>query len=640
MYPRELNLDPETETRLISYIETELLNHYMERGPWMTRLLQYQRDYWAEPTKTRATHPFVGASTIVIPLTAIAVEAVHARTMTTLFALNQLVSTVAVSAEWSNAARPVERFLNKELLGEMQARKKLDSSVLELEKFGTGIAKVGYERVIKIACRPQPDGTELEIPIVVRDGAVIDAVANGRFLMPFSATDPQTSTWCGEEHTDSPYNVKGMEESGFFKPGTMKKLEGWISAGAQSTSGVERQYQKSQETLEKRISTWPNTLDWVELWLGFNVDGDPQGRYKEIAVHYHRGARVIMSARYNWHDDLHRPYRVGVYFPLEHRWMGIGICKQNEQFQRSVTTQHRQRLDNGTLANMRMIKVSKLSGYGPGEPIFPGKMWFLNDMEHVDTLQLGELYNSAYNNEQATAMYGDRRSGINDTVLGLPAQGTPGTATGDLARIQESNKRFDYCYQNIKAFVTEVITDTAVIIQQFGPRRVEYLEQAEGGQYIQAFFQMPVEYIRHGLLIELNAAGQQQNKVLDRQDWVSIATLLQQYYTGASALAGTYAQISGDPALLQMVTLKGLVASTEAMRQILESFDKRNVDRMVLGEISAMLEQKFGAAVNGGPNGAGRGGPSELLAGRPEIGGGGGGMEQLAQIVRQLSAGG
>lgn len=635
MYPRELNLDSETEEALKVYLDEQLLNHYGERSPWMTRLLQWQRDYWAEPTKTRATHPFVGASTIVIPLTAIAVEAVHARTMTTLFALGQLVSTTAISADWSDAARPVEQFMNRELMGEMQARKKLGSAILELEKFGTGIGKVGYERVVRIACKTREDGTEEEIPVTIRNGAVIDSVANGRFLMPLSAQDPQTSPWCGEEHNDTPYNMASMEDSGLFRRGTMDKLGGWVSQMSRSTLGVERQYQASQENLEHRSPSWPGLLDWVEIWLGFNTDKNPAGEHKEIVVHYHRGARLIMSCRYNWHDDLHRPYRVGNYFPVEHRWMGIGICKQNEQFQRSVTTQHRQRLDNGTLANMRMIKISKLSGYGPGEPIFPGKMWFLNDMDHVDTLQLGELYNSAFNNEQATLQYHEKRVGVNDTVLGAPAAGTPGTATGDLARIQESNKRFDFVYANIKEFARELIIDTAVMIQQFGPRRIEYLTTSEHGDQVAAFFQMPAEFIRHGLLIEIGAAGQQQNKVLDRQNWISIATLLQQYYTGASALAGTYAQISSDPSLLQMVTLKGLVASTEAMRQILESFDLRNVDRMVLGEISAMLEKQFGPAVNGGPNPR-----TQLLAAQPDVGGpGAGGMDNLSRVVRLISAG-
>lgn len=590
-YPRELVLDKNTQERLISYVETELLNHYGERDKWMTRLLQWQRDYWAEPKTKRATFPFVGASTLVIPLTAIAVEAVHARTMTTLFGLDQLVSATPLSAPWADAARPVEKFLNRELLGEMKLGKRLNSAILECEKFGTGIAKAGYERIQKIAIRTLPDGTEVDFPVTIRDGAAVDSVAFGRFLMPFSATDPQNAPWCGEEHARTPYEVLQMEESGFFRSGTMERLEAWVSQNARNSTGVERKYQQSQEKLEDREPSWPNLIDWVEMWLGFNVDGGEYNR--EIVIHYHRPSRTLLSVRYNWHDDLHRPYRVGNYFPVEFRWTGIGICKQNEQFQKEVTTQHRQRLDNATLANMRMIKVSKLSGYGPNEPIFPGKMWFVDDMSHVDTMQLGEIYNSAYNNEQATVSYSEKRTGVNDLILGAQAVGTPGTATGDLARIQEGNKKFDYAFDNIKSFVHEVVVDTAVLIQQFGPRRIEYFDVAEGGDDVRRFFEMPPEYIRNGLLIELNTVGQQHNRVIDRQNWLSIATILQQYYTGMLQLA----QFSGNTQLMQFIVNKGIVAGTEALQQILESFDVRNVDRITLSEL---LQQ---STANGGGNG-------------------------------------
>jgi hypothetical protein len=64
----------------------------------------------------RATFPFTGAATIVIPLSAIAVEAVHARTMTMMFGIPQFVSAHAVSNDWDNASRPVERFMDRELL--------------------------------------------------------------------------------------------------------------------------------------------------------------------------------------------------------------------------------------------------------------------------------------------------------------------------------------------------------------------------------------------------------------------------------------------------------------------------------------------------------------------------------------------
>jgi hypothetical protein len=613
-YPRQLYLDAEREEALISYIETELVNHDAERGAHIDDLKRWQKDYWAKPTTERATFPFTGAATIVIPLTAIAVEAVHARTMTTMFALPQFVSAHALSTDWDKASRPVERFMDRELLQEMKIRKPLGDCFLEAEKYGTMIGKTGYEKVVKTAIRTVGDVDE-EFDVVVREGATFDAVSDARFLMPHSAKDPQTSPWCGEEHTASSYEVMLMESAGLFREGTIidlpgdennsenwSKLRAWVNATADMGFSKGKEFDTQQAELENTKPAFPNTIDWVEFWCSFDVDSSRSP--KEICVHYHRASRTLMSIRYNWHSDLRRPYRTGVYFPVEHRWRGIGICKKNEQFQREVTTQHRQRLDNATLANMRMIKISKLSGYGPREPIFPGKMWFVDDMTHVETFQLGEIYPSSYQNEQATAIYSQQRTGVNETNLGMPQVGTPGTATSDLARIQEGNKKFDFVYANHKDFSNEIIMDIAENIQQFGPRRIAYYDQAEGGDLVKQFFQMPVGFIRDGLLINLKAAGQQQNKIIDRQNWQQIAAMLQQYYQGLVDLAMPL----GDQQLLQTIFYKGMGAATEAMRQIFESFDIRNIDRMIVREledkIHAGLADAGGGAISGGANGS------------------------------------
>jgi hypothetical protein len=459
-YPREIYLEPDREDALISFLETELFNHYAERGPHLDDLMRWQKDYWATPTTKQATFPFTGAATIIIPLSAIAIEAIHSRTMTTAFGIPQFVSAQAVSGDWDNATRPVERFMDRELLVEMKARRAFGDCFLEAEKFGTMIGKTGYEKIIKTAVRSIGD-TEEEFDVTIKDGATFDPVSDARFLMPLSSKDPQTAPWCGEEHTESAYQVMLMESSGMFRPKTIidgpaendpadwSKLKAWVNSGmGDANILVEgKKFQQNQEDLEHTKPTFPHTIDWQEIWCGFDVDGSRKP--KEIVVHFHRESRTIMSVRYNWHSDLRRPYRVNVYFPIEHRWRGIGICKKNEQFQREVTTQHRQRLDNATLANMRMLKVHKLSGYGPREPIFPGKMWFVDDMSHVETFQLGEIYPSSIPERASyTAIYSQQRTGVNETTLGMPQVGTPGTATSDLARIQEGNKKFDFVYAN------------------------------------------------------------------------------------------------------------------------------------------------------------------------------------------------
>jgi hypothetical protein len=629
-YPAEIELSSDEEERLKSFLDTELLNHYMEKQPFDEDLKRWQTDYWAKPNTARQTFPFDGAANLIIPLTAICVEAIHARNMTTMFALPQFVSCKTINPDWDDSAHPVESALDHVMLQDVGIRRKLDSVLLEIEKFGSGIAKAGYERVVKTAVRTDYNGREQEFDVVIKDGPCVDPVSMGRFLMPYSDLDPQMAYWLGEEHAATPYQIKQYEESGFFRSGTIAVLRQYVARSAIGTYGVERRFQRQQEELEHRPAQWPKFIDWCEIWMGWNIESkepvtasymgaSTSGKEKEIVVHYHRASRHIMSCRYNWNKDLHRNYRIGVYQPVEHRWAGIGICKQNEQFQKEITTQHRQRIDNATLANMRMFKINKLSGYGKGEPIFPGKIWFLDDMDHLDTIQMGEIYPSAYNNEQATLQYSQQRTGVNDTILGAPQVGTPGTATSDLARIQEGNKKFDYYYENIKEFVSGITLDVACNWAQFGPKTPLLYTNMEDGDKVLRFFSQPADLIRNQLLLQIRAAGQQQNKILDRQNWQAAAAILGQYYTQLIQLA----QLLQNPQLLQEIGGHAIAGATEAIQQIMESYDIRNINRII--PLDLLRLAKNGAATQN--NGA-QGSPA-LPPGSPPAGGPAGGPPGL-----------
>jgi hypothetical protein len=585
MYPRELKLDPGVEENLKAFLDLELINHYMERDDFVNKLIRYQKEYWAEPKSKIKTFPFTGAASIVIPLTAIAVEAIHSRTMTTMFGLeDQVVSVKAKNKQWADYAVPFERFFNHELLNIIDIYRPLNDINLEITKLGTGVSKCSYERVLRHGVRIR-DGEEESFQVVVRDGASVYATPLGKFLMRFDEHDVATSQWCGEEHNDTIDDIEKKEKAGMFLPGTTDKLWAWVTRSVAGTVGVERKTQRAQELLEGRTPVWPKYIDWNEIWMNFDVNGS--GEQREIVVCYHRGARLFMSIRNNWHHDLRRPYDTEVYFPVEHRWTGIGICKQNDQFQHEITTQHRQRLDNATIANMRMVKINKSSGYGPGEPISVGKIWLVDNKDDVESFQMGEIYNSAFQNEQATVIYSQQRTGVNEVTMGMPQVGTPGTATDALTRLQEGSKKFDFAYKNSKRLFNKIIMKTALNIQQFGPRDLQYFMQSDGGDMVQHVLSMPPQWLSDGLLLQLTSVGQQQNKIVDRQNWVTLAPMIQQYVTGMLQLA----QESGNQQLGQAIAMRGLQGGTEIMKQILESYDIRNVDKIILSELLDMSKK-------------------------------------------------
>lgn len=648
-YPRQIYLSDNLEADLRTYLYAELVRYYADTNLHTADILQWQKDYWAKPTNKVTNFPFRNASTIVIPITAIAVEAVHARTETQLFGQSQLVVTKAISDEWDVAQKPIEDFMNRELMEVMKIKNLASSCFLDAEKFGTMIGSVDYCRMEKRGVRIL-DGKEQEFSVLYKNGPSFDPIPETNFLLPYWAKDPQTSEWVGQEYSESPYTVEQLELAGFFRPGTIlprridgEEVEGKLQSYtedfymSQPLLGQDgKKFELTQMELENTKFQFGKRLEWIKFMLAWPVD--KTGIKKELIVHFHLESQTIMAIRYNYFSDLRRNYRIGVYFPVEHRWRGIGICKMNEQFQRSVTVRHRQNIDNGTLANIRMFKISKLAGYGNDEPIFPGKMWFLDSMDQVDTLQMGEVYPSGWQIESSDVTFSQQRTGVNEVTLGMPQAGTPGTATSDLARIQEGKMKFDLWYSRCREFMDDIIMDTADVVQQFGPKNLEYYQTASNGNMVQKFFSMPSTYIRDGLLLQLKTSSQVQNKILDRQNWQQLAAFFNQYYTGLAQMA----EPLGNPQLIQLIFTKGLSAATEAMRQILETYDVRNIDRLIVKELDQVIQNGLanpngniisvpGAGPNNGSNGTNRlSGMDAISALFSNISGGG--TEQAGRI--------
>lgn len=594
-YPRLLNLDDDTLEDLKIRLDDILSRHYAERGTFDDDLLRFQKAYWAEPSTEIKKFPFEGAANIIIPLTAIAVEATHAAVMQRLFSQTQQVSATPLSNTWSEAKDDIERYLNWELEEpRIDFRGQLESSILEIEKLGTGCAKMGFQKIQKWAVQ-EINGEEVEFPVTVKRGATVEPVPISRFLMPFSNLDIQTAEWCGQQVEMNPYEVKIHEDSGLFDEGTSDALDAWVTQISDNSSDA---YKRQQEILENRQPFLPSRLMFEEIWIPFDVD--KTGRMKEIVVWYHREARHVAAIRYNWNHKLRRPFEKGVYFKIEHRWTGIGIAKMNDAFQLEVTTQHRQRLDNASLANMRGFKVSRLAGVRPDEPIFPGKIWFMDDISQLESVQLGEIYPSAYNNENMVVMYSQQRTGVNDITLGMPNVGTPGTATDALTRVQESQKRFDYTYRNITNFADRCLQGLALNIWQFGASDLRYFAEVDGGPLVEQILNLPGDSITSGLVMKISNASDRENRILDRQNWLQITQMLTQYYTQIMLLI----QQGGDQEMIKIVSAKAIIAATEAMKQILESFDIRNIDRIILEDLSKKLS-KLGNSNGNQPN-AGR----------------------------------
>jgi hypothetical protein len=255
---------------------------------------------------------------------------------------------------------------------------------------------------------------------------------------------------------------------------------------------------------------------------------------------------------------------------------------------------------------MRMFKAKQGSGIGPNEPMFPGKIWFLDEMEDFEALEGGsEVYPSSYNDEQSLIVYSQQRTGVNELTLGMPQSGTPGTATGDMTRVQEYTRKFDYTFKNSKRFIKAIVIDLLCNQSQFGFRDRRYFDTlGPNGQIIEAMLKMDPTDIRSELFFTVDIVGQDKNNLVERNNWTQYAGMLTQYYTQMFQMA----QMTQNPQLISVIMGYAMAAGTEAMKQISEGFNIRGIERVLLPQ--QLIQILMGLGKQGGLSG-----PPQLQSG-------------------------
>lgn len=582
-YPRMLNLSEEIEDRLRLWLQEEISQCLLERDQLVLDWEQWQTDYWAVPAEKVKNFPFERAANIIVPLTAIAVEAVFSRIFNIIFSVEPFWSIRPRTLAWADAAPNIEKWLQ----AEVENPRSLDmhhfasQSLMEFVKLGTGVGKTGYVRELKKSLRTLPDGSEESVWVEVRNGPVVDYVPLANFLLRLKESDPQTAAWCGEEHEFSWSQIKRMALSGRYDPKEVEKLRAyWASQQASAMeSGSAQSYHATTDDLLNQDPTWNDKFLIQEIWCSFDVDDD--GVEEEIVIDFHRMSGAFLAIRYNWFQDCRRPYRGGQFIPVEGRFYGLGIGKQNEQFQEEITTIHRQRLDNATLANMRMIAVKRGLGYSTDEPIYPGKIWFVNDHRDIYPIQMSEVYPSSYANEESILRFSEKRTGVNEVLLGQPHEGTPGTATDMLTRLAEGNKKYDMVLKNVRRWYGLIGTDVIATYQQFGDQGRHWMVLDEKkGAWVEQFLQFPQELISQGAVVDLNITDSSTNRQVEQQQWMALFRLITEYYQSVITLS----QILQNPQITATLAQRALSASDFAAKRLFESFQIVDYEPLLLTE--------------------------------------------------------
>lgn len=608
----EDELPSTSEVPILTKIRTEVLSHFVEEIEYQMGLWEEDRDRWRKclqlydcpPETKEKTFPWPGACNTKVNLSGEYVDSVVARIMQSTFTTTPHWVATQLNKQWADAARPLERYLDwgrKYIWDQYGVVKK---AVLECCKLGTSIIYNGWQEIAlrryNVVTNQAEDAGEFR-------GPKPEWIAREDFLIPKGYVDIATAPFVAVRWWFSPQEYERLRQTGFF--------------GLAQDNFNPRKVEDTDVRLRQERSNDPSSglVCLYQVWFAWDLDGD--GYPEEHIMWLHLSTKTLH--RYEANPYLHgmRPFVRLIYIEREGEFDGIGIPESIEQYQDEVTTIHRQRGDNRTIANVRGAVARRGCGLSQNEKWYPGAIKFVTDPKNdLVPFQLGEVYPSSQTDEQITIRLAEQRVGVNDVNQGLitPPIGRA-TATTVISQLQEGTRRFDLNTSEVRRALSLQGMQICELWQTHGlpePNESNSPEQIldpEDAFQVRRVFEHP-EAIRGILALELNISTAAINKEVEKQSSIQLFQMVTGYYAQLMQLLPLMFNPQVPPQL-QQVMMKMVMGSDKMMQQIFQSHSRFDLDGVLVSEA---LQELLGG-LNG--NGAGQMAPQMGGAQGPFAGG-------------------
>lgn len=607
---------PQRASDLCWYLIQELRRTMSDRSELEEDWLRYERIYRARPIDTFKDFPFEGASNLVIPVAATDIDTLFARMMGMLLEPPNLWSVTARRPEFSQLAPATEDFLEWAQHNELDIHGPVGDWIVELHKLGTGILKQRYTRAMKkvYEWRELDNGQtwQQQAVVMLKDKPAIHHVRTNDFYIPAGFKKLQEAPWCAERIRLTWEQFMNRVKAGLYTNSDI--------VGAQFFSPPINQLQQEMDRLSHYQASRNKLSEFYEFWLDFDIDGD--GWDEAIVCTIHLQSQTMVRLDFNPFFNQEKPYSAACFMRDVNSFYGIGLGEMLDHFQEEITTMHNQRIDTGTIGNSTMLAVrSDENSVKVNEPIYPGKIWRLSDVENIKPITLGAgTTETSIEIEQATRSEAQRRTGVNDYVA---AQAGPETAYGTAYTTQQmilaSSKRFGETLREINVALGETGTRILELYQQFNPRGKEYMALGQSeGSLVSLLLKFPIDLIRRGLLVGVTAIDAQTSKDTQIRTTTLVMQQLMQFYQSYMQFVSITTNPQVPPQVKQ-VAVTAAEGSAKLMEKLLHLYGLTNVEELIpmlegannaqqqqLQQILSALQLGSGPS---GPVGGGQGGP-------------------------------
>lgn len=612
--------------RFSSWIQRELVNAQGDRAAldkkWSDAIVQWR----AAMPKGDKDFPWPGASNLEFPLTAIHSDPVYADFMQSLHAPAEYWSVSAHRSDRVSHASPLTEAMKRVEARYIKMRTVNSRALLDNNILGTAIYKshwINENKKVRDYSRGTPDRV-VELRVKPRSHPIVEHVPLQHFWIPAYAwnIDPDApiggAQWVAQEiYLRGPELQLKAKGDGIYAPAydaaavaTVLKWESEYEATVDSTI-------RKQEQL---VPSHNRRIRLFEVWVRFDADGDDIE--EDFVAIYHLESNTILRALYNPFLHGQRPFHRTRYLPT-FGFYGLGLAEADEWAQHTASKLLNATIDNVMLANTRMYSAPLGGSVQPGEPIYPGKTWFVGPNEQIGEVRLGEVYPSIFNIQAQIMQLAEQRTGVSElrqgNMTGLPSR-TPATTT--LSLLREGNKRFDMIMSDFRETHSLIGSQVFSLLAQWFKEDeatwstfYQTILGPEDAMKVAEVFMAPQETLEDEFGVGVTATSAQVNKEVEKQAFIGLMQILTQVY-GSMVQTAQLLQTVPPGSPTYETAAAAYMSGTQLLARLLEKFDIQN-PKEYLGNLEAIAGSLV--AMGGGANAA-LAAPGGIMA--PPMGGG------------------
>jgi len=564
--------------------------HSAKQREWAIQEAQYR----ARPGLPK-TEPYVGACSDIVPVSAMAVDPIHARLDTGIFKAEPVFRFKPLTKRTAKYTDSLETFVQFYQKHRLNLRQIASPRLLECTKHGLMVYKTIYDRETYSVMKYDKKWNPVKTEITRFKGPRVFGISINDFLFPPGYQHLQDCPIVFERQEVFYHDLMVQQKSG--KLVNVEKVKDQTKVQKdefQQERETSANHQTSDHGVSAKITVW-------EGWCDYDINDD--GLPERVAFTFHEDSNEFLQIRYNWYFHQRKPYTAIPYSVANDSLYGVGIGEMCTFFQEAQTKWHQMATDNAYLANIRMFIAKRESGIEDVPKLYSGKTFFVdNPATDFIPFKAAEIYPSSLTERQNLFGLAEKRTGVSDYLTGResPIVGSRATATSTVALIQEGTRRVEEVLENIRIGFAEIIENCIYIWIQYGLEGIEDLVFGDDkvATDLKEFFDMVDEdNVAGSLAVDLAATDAASNKSIQQQVQLAIIQTMMQYLNKlveAGQLAIQAAQ-SGQTDLTGLIN-DVMKSARKMFTDLLTKYDIRNPE-----EYLPDLEKHLQSAVQGQP---------------------------------------